>query len=75
VEHGSVKELIAQVDGKTPNGDLFDAKMKVMSEWVKHHVKEEQNEMFPRARKTRLDMRALGATMAARKAELLASAL
>jgi hemerythrin superfamily protein len=74
VEHGSVKELIAQVDGKTPNGDLFDAKMKVMSEWVKHHVKEEQNEMFPRARKTRLDMRALGAKMATRKAELLASA-
>jgi hemerythrin superfamily protein len=74
VEHGSVKELIAQVDGKTPDGDLFDAKMKVMSEWVKHHVKEEQNEMFPRARKTRLDMRALGAKMATRKAELLASA-
>ncbi|HEV8503040.1 MAG TPA: hemerythrin domain-containing protein [Casimicrobiaceae bacterium] len=74
VEHGSVKALIAQVEGKTPDGDLFDARIKVMSEWVKHHVKEEQNEMFPRARKTRLDMRALGARMAARKAELLAAA-
>ena len=74
VEHGSVKALIAQVEGKTPDGDLFDAKIKVMSEWVKHHVKEEQNEMFPRARKSRLDLRALGARMAARKAELLAVA-
>ena len=74
VEHGSVKALIAQVEGKTPDGDLFDARIKVMSEWVKHHVKEEQNEMFPRARKTKLDMRALGARMAARKAELLAAA-
>jgi hemerythrin-like domain-containing protein len=74
VEHGSVKALIAQVEGKTPDGDIFDARIKVMSEWVKHHVKEEQNEMFPRARKTRLDMRALGARMAARKAELLAAA-
>jgi hemerythrin-like domain-containing protein len=74
VEHGSVKALIAQVEGKTPDGDLFDAKIKVMSEWVKHHVKEEQNEMFPRARKSRLDLRALGARMAARKAELLAGA-
>ena len=74
VEHGSVKALIALVEGKTPDGDLFDARIKVMSEWVKHHVKEEQNEMFPRARKTKLDMRALGARMAARKAELLAAA-
>ena len=73
VEHGSVKELIAQVEGRAPDGDLFDARIKVMSEWVKHHVKEEQNEMFPRARKTRLDMIELGTRMAARKAELLAS--
>lgn len=73
VEHGSVKALIAEVEGKTPDGDLFDARIKVMSEWVKHHVKEEQNEMFPRARKTKLDMHALGARMAARKAELMAS--
>jgi hemerythrin superfamily protein len=73
VEHGSVKELIAQVEGKTPDGDMFDAKIKVMSEWVKHHVKEEQNEMFPKAKKTKLDMNALGAQMAERKAQLLGS--
>lgn len=71
VEHASVKDLIAQVQGKTPDGEMYDAKVKVMGEFVKHHVKEEQNEMFPKARKTKLDMFALGAQMAARKQELL----
>ena len=73
VEHATLKELIAQVKDKEPDGEMFDAKIKVMSEYVKHHVKEEQNEMFPKAKKTRLDMNALGAQMAARKEELLAS--
>jgi len=73
VEHASVKDLIAQVKGITPDGEMFDAKMKVMSEFVKHHVKEEQTEMFPKAKKTRLDLMALGARMAERKSELLAS--
>jgi hemerythrin superfamily protein len=72
VEHGSVKDLIAQVEGVEPDGEMYDAKVKVMGEFVKHHVKEEQNEMFPKAKKTRLDMAALGAQMAARKEELMA---
>jgi hypothetical protein len=73
VEHASVKDLIAQVKGVLPEGEMFDAKIKVMSEFVKHHVKEEQTEMAPQAKKTKLDMVSLGAQMAARKAELLAS--
>lgn len=73
VEHATLKDLIAQVKGVEPDGDMFDAKIKVMGEYVKHHVKEEQNEMFPKARNTKLDMVALGAQMAARKSELLAS--
>jgi hemerythrin superfamily protein len=72
VEHASVKSLIAQVEGVEPDGEDYDAKVKVMSEYVKHHVKEEQNEMFKRAQKTRLDMVALRDQMAARKEELLA---
>lgn len=74
VEHATLKDLIAQVKDVEPDDEMFDAKIKVMSEYVKHHVREEQNEMFPKARSTRLDMKALGAQMAARKQELLASA-
>lgn len=73
VEHATLKDLIAQVKGVTPDGEMFDAKIKVMSEYVKHHVKEEQNEMFPKAKKTKLDMLDLGAKMASRRIELLAS--
>ncbi|MDQ2736204.1 MAG: hemerythrin domain-containing protein [Pseudomonadota bacterium] len=72
VEHQSVKDLIAQVKDVEPDGEVYDARVKVMGEFVKHHVKEEQNEMFPRAKKTKLDMMALGVQMATRKAELLA---
>ncbi len=72
VEHATVKDLIAQVKDAEPGGEEYDAKIKVMSEYVKHHVKEEQNEMFPKALKTKLDMVALGERMAERKAELLA---
>ena len=71
VEHASLKFLIAQVEGVKPEGEMFDAKIRVMSEFVKHHVKEEQNEIFPRARKTKLDMNELGARLAERKQELL----
>ena len=74
VEHASVKDLIAQVEGREPDGEDYDAKVKVMGEFVKHHVKEEQNEMFPKAQKTRLDFVALGERMAQRKQELMGAA-
>ncbi len=72
VEHASVKSLIAQLEGVEPDGEMYDAKVKVLSEYVKHHVKEEQNEMFPKAKASTLDMTELGAQMAARKHELMA---
>lgn len=72
VEHGSLKDLIAQVDGAEPDGEFYNAKVKVLAEYVEHHVKEEHKEMFPKAKATSLDMAELGAEMAARKAELLA---
>ena len=74
VEHAGVKDLIAQVEGVEPDGEMYDAKVKVLSEYVKHHVKEEQNEMFPKVKSSSLDMAELGARMAARKDELLAQA-
>ena len=72
VEHASLKDLIAQIEGIEPDGEMYDAKVKVLCEYVKHHVKEEQNEMFPKAKAADLDMRELGAQMAARKEQLLA---
>ena len=72
VQHASLKDLIAQVKDVKPEGEMFDAKIKVLSEYVKHHVKEEQNQMFPKAKASKLDMMQLGAQMAARKEELMA---
>ena len=72
VEHTTVKDLMAQLEGAEPDGEMYNAKVKVLSEYVKHHVKEEQTEMFPKAKASSLDMVKLGARMAARKQELLA---
>jgi hemerythrin-like domain-containing protein len=74
VEHASAKDLIAQIQEMDPEDDLYDAKVKVLSEQVEHHVKEEEKEMFPMAKKSGLDLVALGQEMASRKDELAASA-
>ena len=74
VEHDGAKILIAELEAGTPEDDFYDAKVKVLSEYVKHHVKEEQNEMFPKVKASSLDMVDLGARMVARKDELLAKA-
>lgn len=75
VEHTTLKQLIAQVEGKDVESEpLFDAKITVLSEYVKHHVKEEQDEMFPKVKKSGLDLKSLGAELAARKEELKVTA-
>jgi hemerythrin superfamily protein len=70
VEHGSVKKLIEEIEGSSPESELFDAQIKVLGEYVKHHVKEEQSVLFPMARDSDLDLKELGRELAARKAEL-----
>jgi len=70
VEHGSAKALIARLEGMEPGDDCYDATVTVLGEYVRHHVREEQREMFPEARKAAIDLKALGAQIAARKAEL-----
>jgi hemerythrin-like domain-containing protein len=70
VEHASIKSLVEQVESDSPESEEFDAKVKVIGEYVKHHVKEEQNELFPMAREADLDLKELGEQLAARKAEL-----
>jgi hemerythrin superfamily protein len=71
VEHASAKELIAQIMDMKPGDDLFDAKVTVLGEQIKHHVKEEEGELFPEAKKSKMDMEDIGAKLAARKAELM----
>ena len=73
VEHASAKELIAQILAMDPSEDLYDAKVTVLSEQIEHHVNEEEGDMFPKVRKTSVDLDALGEQMAARKEQLAAS--
>jgi hemerythrin superfamily protein len=70
VEHAAAKDLIAQILSMDPSDELYDAKVKVLSEQIEHHVEEEEGEMFPKARKAKLDLAALGAAIEARKAEV-----
>ena len=73
VEHASAKDLIAQILEMDPGDDLYDAKVKVLSEMIEHHVEEEEEEMFPKARELKLDMAALGQEMQMRQKEIEAS--
>jgi hemerythrin superfamily protein len=70
VEHAGAKELIAQINAADPGDDLYDAKIKVLSEQVTHHIKEEEGEMFPVVRRSDLDLVALGEEMAQMKERL-----
>lgn len=72
VEHEGAKRLIAEIEGSVAGDPLFEARVKVLSEMIKHHVKEEErfNGMFSKARRARLDLRALGVLLEARKQEL-----
>lgn len=73
VEHDGAKMLIAELMAGSPDDDFYDAKVKVLSEEIKHHVKEEEmrDGIFAQAKKAGLDLEALGEEMAARKAELM----
>jgi hemerythrin superfamily protein len=71
VEHASAKDLIAQIQDMGPDDELFDAKVKVLGEYVEHHVQEEEGEMFPKCRKAGMDLAGLAEQLAGRKAELM----
>lgn len=73
VEHASAKDLIKQLQEMQPDDDLYDAKVKVLGEQIDHHVQEEEKEMFAKAKKSGLDLLALGQEMALRKQELLST--
>ncbi|CAN5115318.1 N/A [soil metagenome] len=72
VEHASAKELIAQIQAMSPEEDHYDAKVKVLGEYIDHHVQEEQDELFPKVKKAGLDTKAIGAELSLRKEALTA---
>jgi hemerythrin superfamily protein len=76
VEHEGAKKLIAQIESSDADDDYFDAKVKVLSEMIKHHVNEEEKRdgMFAQARRSDMDQEALGEQLAARKAQLMGGA-
>ena len=71
IEHGSAKELIAQIGAAGASEPLYDARVKVLGEYIRHHVKEEENELFPACRKSNMDMAELGVRLQKRKNQLL----
>ena len=74
VEHAGAKDLIAQIESMTEADEMFDAKVKVLGEYIDHHVKEERNEIFPKARAVRkLDLVSMRDQIEARKEELMAA--
>ena len=71
VEHASIKSLVEQLQDADPGDEMYDAKVKVLCEYVMHHVKEEEGEMFPKVKKTNLDLEELGEELMERKQELM----
>jgi hemerythrin superfamily protein len=76
VEHAGAKILIAEIQAMSPDDDFYDAKVTVLSEMIKHHVREEEQPggMFSEAKKSDMDLKALGERLRARKQELQATA-
>ena len=72
IEHASAKDLIAQIEAGDPDDDHYDAKVKVLGEYITHHVVEEHTEMFPKCRRSAMDLVGLRGEMEARKMSLAA---
>lgn len=72
VEHDVAKQLIAELEAMEPDEEMYDARFTVLSEYVRHHIEEEENEIFPKAKEANIDLEALAADMLERREELMA---
>ena len=73
VEHASAKDLIAQIQGMSMEDELYEAKVTVLSEYIDHHVTEEEDELFPKVIEQKVDLREILTSMTERKEELTKS--
>ena len=73
LEHANAKQMIADIESSDPDDDYYDSRVKVLSEMIRHHVSEEEKSdgMFAEARRSSMDLVALGRSMKARKEELM----
>lgn len=71
VEHATVKNLIGEIEEMEVGEELYDAKIRVLGEMVKQHIKEEEEELFPELQSTKMDLDAVGKELAERKQELM----
>lgn len=71
VEHMSLKRLIGDISGSSPGDEMFEARMTVLQEYVKHHVHEEEHELMPQVKKADIDLEALGSRLMERKQALV----
>ena len=73
VEHAAAEDLIEQIGAMDPGDALYDAKVIVLGEYIEHHAQEEENEVFPQAERSGIDLDDLGAELASRRRELMAT--
>ncbi|WP_158914694.1 hemerythrin domain-containing protein [Caulobacter sp. S45] len=72
IEHATAKDLIAQLEGMTVGDQYYDAKVKVLSEYIAHHVKEEETELFPEIKRSDMNLAGLGEKLESRTEQLKA---
>jgi hemerythrin superfamily protein len=70
VEHQTLKDIIGRLEMAPTSDPLYDAGVKVLSEYVKHHVREEETELFPKVRASDMDLQAIGQQLEERKQQL-----
>ena len=71
VEHATVKNMIGEIEVMNVGEELYDAKMRVLGEMVKRHIREEEEELFPELQSSKMDLKAVGKELAERKEELM----
>jgi len=71
IEHGSAKQLIAEIGAARASESHYDARVKVLGEYIRHHVKDEESELFPACRKSGMNLEQLGGRLQRRKDELM----